>query len=350
MSELRKDPILERWVIIAAERGRRPSDFEHASAPSSPPAACPFCEGNEQRTPPEIYAVRQGTPPNSPGWQVRVVPNKFPALAIEGEVTRHGIGLLDWMKGVGAHEVVIENPRHDFNFAHAPAEDLLWILQAFAQRLADLRRDQRFRHVLVFRNHGAAAGASLSHPHSQIIALSITPEIVRQKLQAAREHYRRKQRCIFCDLLEQETALPDRVIYTNEHFVVLSPFAARFPFEVQIYPLAHAHDYTLMNTDQQLGLIDALQFVLQRYFEELSDPPYNMVLQTAPNPVPRPGRPDYWGTLTYDYHWHLELMPRLTKVAGFEWGTGFYINPVSPEDAADYLRGRQEEVQVRTGP
>lgn len=350
MSELRKDPILERWVIIAAERGRRPSDFEHASMPSSSPAACVFCEGNEQRTPPEVYAIRDGTEPNMPGWQVRVVPNKFPALAIEGDVTRHGVGLLDWMSGVGAHEVVIENPRHDFNLPDAPAEEMLRILQTFAQRLQDLRRDQRFRHILIFRNHGAAAGASLSHSHSQIIALSITPQIVRHKLQAARNYYRHKQRCIFCELLEQERALPDRVIYTNEHFIVLSPFAARFPFEVQIYPLAHAYDYTLMNTDQQLGLIDALQFVLQRYFEELNDPPYNLVVQTAPNPVPRPGHPDYWGTLTYDYHWHIELMPRLTKVAGFEWGTGFYINPVSPEDAAAYLRGEREESHLHTGP
>jgi len=337
MSELRKDPIVDRWVIIAAERGRRPSDFRSESPPP-PPAACPFCPGNEHKTPPEVYAVRDGTPPNSPGWEVRVVPNKFPALAIEGDVTHHGIGLLDWMSGVGAHEVVIESPDHGFRLERADNEHMLKVLQAFEQRLRDLRGDVRFRHIIVFRNWGSAAGASLSHPHSQIIALSIVPDIMKQKLRAARDHFRRKERCIFCDLIEQELALPDRVIYRNEHFVALSPFAARFPFEVQIYPLAHMYDYTLMNREQQLGLIDVLQFVLRRYDTELSDPPYNLMVQTAPNPVPRPGRPEFWGTLAHDFHWHLELIPRLTKPAGFEWGTGFFINPVSPEDAARFLR------------
>ncbi|HEY3398139.1 MAG TPA: DUF4931 domain-containing protein [Armatimonadota bacterium] len=337
MSELRKDPILNRWVIIAADRGRRPSDFK-PEPPAPPSTGCPFDAGNEEKTPPEVYAVRNGTLPNTAGWDVRVVPNKFPALSIEGDVTHHGVGLQDWMSGVGAHEVVVESPAHDFKLEFAPPEHVAKIVQTYSERLQDLRKDKRFRHILVFRNWGATAGASLSHPHSQIIALSIVPEIMHQKLNAARDHYRRKERCIFCDLIEQELAIPDRVIYQNEHFVALSPFAARFPFEVQIYPLQHAYDFTLMTTDQQYGLIDCYQFVLQRYTAELSDPPYNMILQTAPNPVPRPGRPDYWGTLQYDFHWHLELIPRLTKMAGFEWGTGFYINPVAPEDAARFLR------------
>jgi UDPglucose--hexose-1-phosphate uridylyltransferase len=339
MSELRKDPIVERWVIIAAERGRRPSDFKpEPPAPTS--SGCPFDAGMEAKTPEEVFAIRPGGgPPNSPGWEVRVVPNKFPALSTEGDVTHHGIGLLDWMTGVGAHEVVIESPSHDFNFALAPPEHMVLIFNAFIQRLQDLRGDVRFRHVIVFRNHGTTAGASLSHPHSQLIALSITPEAVREKLNAAREYYQRKERCIFCDLIEQEMALPERVIYTNEHFVALSPFAARFPFEVHIFPRRHAYDFTLMNQDQKVGLADCLQFVLRRYNEELSDPPYNLMLQTVPNLVPRPGRPDYWGTIQYDYHWHIEILPRLTKQAGFEWGTGFFINPVSPEDAAGFLRG-----------
>jgi UDPglucose--hexose-1-phosphate uridylyltransferase len=234
---------------------------------------------------------------------------------------------------------VVENPDHGFSFAFAPADQMLTVLEVFGQRLRDLRGDKRFRHIIVFRNHGAAAGASLSHPHSQIIALSIIPSFVREKLDAAHQHYLGKERCIFCDLIEQELALPERRIYHNDHFVVLSPFAARFPFEVQIYPTRHMYDYTLMSREQQLGLIDAMQFVLSRYHTELSDPPYNMVLQTAPNRVPRPGRPEYWGTIEYDYHWHIELFPRLTKMAGFEHGTGFYINPVSPEEAATYLRG-----------
>jgi UDPglucose--hexose-1-phosphate uridylyltransferase len=347
MSELRKDPIVDRWVIIAAERGRRPSDF--ATEPSPPPmSGCPFCAGNEDKTPPEVAAQREGGTPNGPGWAVRVVPNKFPALSVEGDVTHHGIGLHDWMSGVGAHEVVIESPDHEFQFAYAPGDQMRRVLDMFSARLVDLRKDRRFRHIIPFRNHGAAAGASLSHPHSQIIALSILPDVVRQKLMAAREHYNRKERCIFCDLIEQEMALPDRLVFANDHFVVLSPFAARFPFEVQIYPRRHMYDFTLLPEEQKDDLIAALQFVLQRYTVELSDPPYNMVLQTAPNPVPRPGHPDYWGTLQYDYHWHIEIMPRLTKMAGFEWGTGFYINPVSPEQATVYLRDGEQAEEALT--
>lgn len=342
MSELRKDPIVERWVIIAAERGRRPSDFK-PEPPAPPVTGCPFEGGNEDKTPPEVFAIRPGGgPPNSPGWEVRVVPNKFPALSTEGDVTHHGIGLLDWTSGVGAHEVVIESPDHDFSYTSAPLEHIVLIFQTFTQRINDLRGDTRFRHIIVFRNHGATAGASLAHPHSQLIALSITPEAVRQKLNAAREFYRRKERCIFCDLIEQEMAIPDRVIYSNEHFVALSPFAARFPFEVQMYPLRHSHDFVNMDESQQYGLAECLQFVLRRYHEELSDPPYNLMLQTAPNLVPRPGRPEYWGSIQCDYHWHIEILPRLTKLAGFEWGTGFYINPVSPEQAAGFLRGDPE--------
>ena len=338
MSELRKDPIVERWVIIAAERGRRPSDFLCEPEPP-PPSACPFCAGNETKTPPEIWAWRApGTAPNSPGWDVRVVANKFPALSAEGDLTRHGIGLLDRMSGVGDHEVVIESPEHDFRLSSAPPEQIHKILSAFRERLVDLRKDQRFRHVIIFRNKGLTAGASLSHPHSQVIALSIVPSEVRRKLEAARQHYAEKERCIFCDLIEQEMALPDRVIYANERFVALSPFAARFPFEVQIYPRRHMYDFGLMDEQDEAQAIDALQFVLRRYQTELSDPPYNLVVQTAPNLVHRPGRPHFWGTIQYDYHWHIELIPRLTKMAGFEWGTGFYINPVSPEDATGFLR------------
>ncbi len=341
MSELRRDPVLDRWVIIAADRGRRPSDFK-PEPPAPPPSACPFCVGNEAKTPPEVYAVRDGTLPNTRGWDVRVVPNKFPALTIEGDITHHGIGLLDWMTGIGAHEVVIESPEHSFRFDTAPVEHMLKVIGTFGQRLTDLRRDQRFRHIIVFRNWGADAGASLSHPHSQIIALSVVPDIMKQKLRAAREHFRHKERCIFCDLIEQEIALPDRVIFKNDHAVVLSPFAARFPFEAAVFPRRHSHDFTLMTPDEQVGFIEALQFVLQRYVTELSDPPYNLMVQTAPNLVARPGRPDYWGTLAFDFHWHVELIPRLTKMAGFEWGTGFFINPVAPEDAAGFLRAPTE--------
>lgn len=339
MSELRKDPILDHWVIIAAERGYRPSDFKAEVPMAYTGAGCPFCEGNEDKTPPEVFALRApGTAPNQPGWEVRVVPNRYPALTIEGDLNRRGLGMFDMMNGVGAHEVIIETPFHDRHLADLPVEQVVKVLIAYKARIEDLRRDLRFRYILVFRNHGWIAGASLSHPHSQLIALAITPRLVKEELTAAREHFARKERCIFCDLLNQERALGERVVFETKHFIVLSPFASRFPFEVSIFPLEHSHDFTLMGSEIMEDFARTLKETLLRLKQALADPAYNFLLHTAPNPVPRPGRPEYWGTLAYDYHWHLEIMPRLTRVAGFEWGTGFYINPVAPEEATRFLR------------
>ncbi len=349
MSELRKDPILDRWVIIAAERGRRPNDFTSEQPPDAS-ISCPFCGSNEHMTPPEIIAMCD-TPrePNSSGWQVRVVPNKFPALSIEGDVERSGIGLFDRMTGIGAHEVIIESPNHCDDIAMLDPEYVVKIIDTFIQRTTDLRSDHRFRHVIIFRNYGAAAGASLTHPHSQLIALPIVPRLVSDKLTAARNYYHHKERCIFCDIIEQELAMPDRVVMRNEHFLVLSVFAARFPFEVNIFPLHHQHDFVLMDGDQKTALAHILTDLLGRFRDLLGDPAYNLMIQTVPNTVPRPGHPEYWGTIQYDYHWHIELVPRLTKVAGFEWGTGFYINPVSPESAAEFLRGEGEDSLAVSG-
>ena len=338
MSELRKDPIIDRWVIIASERGRRPSDFK-PEAPDPKPAVCPFCCGNEHLTPPEIYAVREpGTAPDTPGWDVRVVANKFPALSIEGDVTRSGIGLFDRMTGVGAHEVFIETPVHEQDIPQAPVKHIANIFRTFKQRTIDLRGDKRFRHTIIFRNYRSQAGASLSHPHSQLIALPIVPLLVKEMLHVARDHYARKERCIFCDLIEQEIALPDRVVALTDQFLVLSPFAAGFPFEMTIYPLRHSHDFTLMDESEMTALAQVLRDVLGRYKTVLADPPYNLVLHTAPNTLPLPGHPEYWGTIAHDYHCSIQIIPRLTKMAGFEWGTGFFINPVSPEAAAEALQ------------
>lgn len=348
-SELRKDPVLDRWVIIAASRGKRPTDFASAPEPDKS-AGCPFCGGNETKTPPEIAAVRDpGTQPNTPGWDVRVVQNKFPALTIESSLRRSGIGLLDRMGGFGAHEVIIETPDHFEDLALAPVDHINKVCGVYRERLVDLRRDARFHHIIIFRNYGSAAGASLSHPHTQLIALPIVPLLVKEKLSSARRHFQHKERCIFCDLLEQELALPDRVVAQNPHFVVLSPFAARSPFELMVLPRRHMHDYTMMTDEEQYAFAEIMKDVLMRYRNVLQDPAYNMMLQTAPSTVARPGHPEYWGTLAADYHWHVELMPRLTKTAGFEWGTGFYINPVSPESAATFLRGETEEDTATPG-
>jgi UDPglucose--hexose-1-phosphate uridylyltransferase len=338
MPELRRDPIVGRWVIIATERSRRPTDFISGDSEIKS-GVCPFCEGQENKTPPEIMAYRKpGTARNTPGWLVRVVPNKFPALAIEGNLNRTGIGLFDMMNGIGAHEVIIESPDHARDLSDQSVEQLEKILMVFRDRLIDLQKDVRFRYILIFKNHGQRAGTSLSHPHSQIIATPVMPSLVREELIGAGTYYKNKERCIFCDIIKQELSQGERVISENADYILLAPYASRFPFETWLLPRYHSHDFTEMSRNQVQTLAPMLKDALTRLKRTLNDPPYNFVLHTAPNIIPRPGHPEYWGSVKYDWHWHIEIIPRVTRIAGFEWGSGFYINPTSPEEVTKYLR------------
>ncbi|MBM4348744.1 MAG: galactose-1-phosphate uridylyltransferase [Deltaproteobacteria bacterium] len=328
MPELRKDPIHGRWVIIATERSRRPSDFAPEERISTG-GFCPLCEGNEDRTPPEVLAFRDnGAPPNSPGWSLRVVPNKFPALRIEGELDREGEGIYDKMNGIGAHEVVVETPQHSETLSTLPLKGVEKVLWAYRDRIVDLRRDERLRHVLVFKNYGSAAGASLEHSHSQIIALPIVPTRVREEIEGAKNYFLYKDRCVFCDIVRQELRQRKRVIAENSGFVSIAPFASRFPFETWILPKIHQPSYEQMESSFYGQAAEILSGTLRKLKQVLDDPPYNYIIHTSS--YPEQDR-DY-------YHWHIEIMPKLTKVAGFEWGTGFYINPTPPEEAAEYLR------------
>jgi UDPglucose--hexose-1-phosphate uridylyltransferase len=341
MPELRKDPISDRWVVVSTERGRRPTDFGGTTVGSEQAEAkfCPFCDGNEAKTPAEIIAWRKASSlPNTAGWDVRVIPNKFPALIIEGDVNRTGMGIYDMMSGIGAHEVIIETPKHDQNIPDLSDEHVERVLWAYKQRITDLEKDKRFRYILVFKNYGTAAGASLAHPHSQLIATPITPRYIKMELSNSRNYFQAKERCIFCDMIRQELGSGERLVYENEYFVCFTPFASRFPFELWLMPRRHEHGFQLMPDEERAQLARCLKDVLTRLRKTLNDPPYNYVLHTAPNSVPRPGKPDYWGTIQYDFHWHIEIIPRLTKQAGFEWGSGLYINPTAPEEAAKYLR------------
>jgi UDPglucose--hexose-1-phosphate uridylyltransferase len=339
MSELRHDPLNKRWVIIAGERGKRPQDFELASGPLESDEPCPFCPGHEALTAPEITAIRpDGSPPTGPGWLVRVVPNRHPALAIEGQPDRRGLGLYDRMHGIGAHEVVIESPSHDVELPDQPEEQLLRIVTTWRDRIQDLMRDERFKYVLLFKNHGGAAGATLPHPHTQLIATPVTPREIAVKLEAARAHHELKERCLFCDIVSQEMDDGRRVVAVNEHFIAFTPYASRFPFELVVAPLRHLHEFSQTPEAHLPAFASALADVLRRLKTLLRDVAYNLVLHTAPNTNVAPRRAFYWTTLPHDWHWHLEVLPRLTRVAGFEWGTGFHINPTPPEEAARALR------------
>ncbi|RKZ31122.1 galactose-1-phosphate uridylyltransferase, partial [bacterium] len=340
MSELRHDPVQKRWVIIAVERGRRPSEFKKPPLESRHIKTCPFCYGNEDKTPPEIFAIRaKDSKPNSPDWKLRIIPNKFPALKVEGELNRRGLGLYDLMDGIGAHEVIIETPDHGAHIGEMEVEDIFYISKAYRDRIIDLHKDSRLRYVLIFKNYGDSAGASLSHPHSQLIATPITPRTVATELDSAREHYLLKERCLFCDIIHQEKALGDRIVLETEKFFAFCPFASRFPFEIWLLPKVHCHDFALIDENDLKEFSYALKKVLYKLRIALENPAYNYVLHNSPNyHVERPGRPNYWSTLPYDWHWHIEIIPRMTKIAGFEWGTGFYINPTPPELAAEYLQ------------
>jgi UDPglucose--hexose-1-phosphate uridylyltransferase len=337
MSELRWDPLKLHWVIIAKERGRRPRDFQ-TEPDNTEVTSCPFCYGNEDKTPPEIFAIRPSGPPNSPNWRVRVIPNKYPALRVEGELNSRGYGLYDVMNGIGAHEIIVETPDHSRGLSDLTPAEITDVLRAYRSRYLDLRRDMRFRYMVLFKNHGSRAGATLAHSHSQLIAVPMTPPVAATELKVAREFYAAKERCIFCDLIAFELAIGDRVVREFPNYVIVTPYASCFPFELRLYPKRHSHDFALMNDEQLAELAVAMREMLARIKAVLNDPPYNFILHSAPPLQQRLGKPDYWGSIEYDYHWHIELVPRLTQIAGFEWGTGFFINPTSPEDVAAFLR------------
>lgn len=337
MSELRWDPLKLHWVIIATERGRRPRDF-YVETDTGGLTSCPFCYGNEDKTPPEIFAVRPAGPANSAGWRVRVIPNKYPVLRVEGELKSRGYGLYDVMDGIGAHEVIVETPDHDREMADLSPAEIADVLFAWRARLLDLRRDVRLRYMVLFKNHGIKAGATLAHPHSQLIAVPLIPPVAATELKVCRDFYEAKERCIVCDLIDFELASGNRVVREFANYVILTPYASCFPFELRLYPKRHCHDFPRLGDAELDELAVALKDMLQRLKLVLKDPPFNFILHTAPPQHERPGKPDYWSSVEYDYHWHIELVPRLTQIAGFEWGTGFYINPTSPEDAATFLR------------
>ncbi len=330
MPELRKDPIIGRWVIIATERAKRPTDLIGPPEEFKKGGFCPFCEGNEDKTPKEVLAYRKNNhQPNTPGWSLRVVPNKFPALQIEGGLGKRGEGMFDKMNGVGAHEVIIETPQHVKIMSQLSLKQIEDVLWAYRDRILDLKKDKRFRYVIVFKNQGNAAGASLEHTHSQIIALPIVPKRVIEEIEGAKRYYAYKDRCVYCDIIRQEIDDKVRLIQQNRCFVSLSPFTPRFPFETWILPKSHDTYFEDVLKEEIEQLAAILKDTLTRIDKTLNYPPYNFLIHNSPL-----NKKDE----NNSYHWHIEIIPKLTKVAGFEWGTGFYINPTPPEEAAKYLR------------
>jgi UDPglucose--hexose-1-phosphate uridylyltransferase len=355
--ELRKDPISGRWVIISSARAKRPEAPEPRREEESAEARarCPFCSGHEQETPPEIYTIRNnGEPPNSPGWITRVVPNKFPAFGIFPEINLRRVGMFQMATGYGAHEVVIESPEHDTYLEQQSLQQVASIVDTWWERNIDLERDPKLKYVLLFKNHGKAAGASLTHPHAQIIATTVVPDALKVKLINAKEHYERGEGCIWCRQIDQlfyyenkiynpdgsvlvEVHQRDRVVAESEKFLAYIPFAPRMPYEIHIVPKSHQYSFIETTVEERVELARMLKLVLMKVYKLLGNPPYNFYIHSSPNLSVRPRTGDYM-TIREDFHWHIEILVRTTIWAGFEQGSGIYINPLNPTDAARYLR------------
>lgn len=331
MSELRREPILQRWVVMTH---RRWEDLAQVLRQQSDQVGrvCPFCPGNEHETRPEIFAIRApASSPNRDGWLVRVVPNKFPALQIEGEIDRVGEGVFDRASGIGAHEIVIETPAHSADWGALAIEEVAEILRAYRERSQDLRRDRRIRQILIARNYGPGL-ALVPHPHSHVLGLPVVPKRIEDEIRGVLEYHGRKERCGYCDVIRQERSSGDRVIQETEAFIALVAFAARFPFETWILPKTHVHDFGAIEDDQLLDLAGLLRNVTGALLSLSPNHAYSMVLHTSP----------FHRFTEPRYHWHLEMRVRIDLGGGFEWGTGFFVNPLAPEEAARLLRGGVE--------
>ena len=329
MPELRRDPIIGRWVIIASERGKRPYDFV-TEKDITKGGFCPLCPGHENTTPPEVLVYgRPSHDPNGPNWQLRVVPNKYPALIIEGDLDKRGEGIYDKMNGIGAHEVIIESPNHHETLSSMDIDQLVLVFRAYKDRLIDLARDKRFKYIIVFKNFGKAAGASLEHSHSQLIALPIVPQIIQEELYGCQRYFDYKERCVFCDIIRQERSQQMRLVDENDDFITICPFAPRSPFEMWVLPKRHQSRFNSMDDGQLYQLALLFSSTMRKLDNVLPNVPYNYMLHTAP----------LNDAHLEHYHWHIEIMPKVSTVAGFEWGTGFHINTVPPEEAAVILKG-----------
>jgi len=328
LPEWRKDPVVDRWVAVSTERAKRPTDYR-PPLEQKKQERCPLCEGHEGDTPPEVLAFRKpGSEPNRPGWWVRVVPNKFPACRVEedNKMIRKDI-YYTWC-GVGAHEVIVETTDHEPNLINQTEWQVAEVIWAWRARSLDLRRDTRLKYISIFKNKGSVAGASLEHAHSQLIAIPMVPAEIKEELAGVRAYREERGRCVYCDVWQHEAATGERVVVEANHFISFVPYAARFPFEMWILPKKHQRDFADIDEAGVRDLAYVLRESLRRLAWTVYDPPYNLVLHTCPVN-------DGAGE---DYHWHIEILPRLTIIAGFELGTGYYINPTPPEMAAAALR------------
>ena len=327
MSHLRQNIITRDWVIVASDRGSRPNDFTTDKDPARQvnvyEPTCPFCPGNENLAAGELAR----TPRHGP-WRVRVLQNKYPALVPEGDRVRQHDGIYRTMTGVGRHEVIIEHPRHDFMTATLPLMDLETVLVTYRDRYREAHKDPRIESVVIFKNHGERAGTSLVHPHSQLAATPVVPNQIRIRVEEAIRHFDDTGECVFCRTLKEELKAKDRIVTETDHFVGFIPFAALSPYHLWIFPRRHMSSFDAINDTEIRDFAKNLHAVLGKMYHGLNNPDFNYSIRSMPT---RSGPTDY-------FHWYLTIIPRVTRTAGFELGSGMFINSSSPEGSAAFLR------------
>lgn len=330
-SEIRQNKATKEWVIFAPARGKRPHDFQKGGDEDGqvPPhdTHCPFCPGNETMLPTVIKEWRDET---GDQWQTRVVPNKFPALTPGSSIQRYAKGINIAMQGYGQHEVIVESPRHDQDIATMTPAAVRTVIESYHQRYLDLYGNPCNVLIQIFRNHGAKAGASLRHPHSQVIATGMVPRAIRWREYEAQRYFDELGRCVYCDMLASELSDQQRIVLENDSFAAFIPYAAECPFETWIMPKRHQSDFSEITEGERADLSLALHTLLAKLHSKLNDPDYNYTINTGARTMHEP-----------QSHWYLRIRPRLVTRAGFEIGSGMRINPSLPEADAAFLNDDQ---------
>ncbi len=333
MAELRQNIITRDWVVIATDRARKPEAFVVARPDMQKSLDhvkdCPFCPGNEAETGEEVWRL-----PEQGAWKVRLVRNKYPAVTPQGLPQRKLSGIHRSMNAVGYHEVLIEHPLHSAHPSVQGAEEMELVLSAFKRRYSELKADPRIESIVLFRNHGYGAGTSQPHPHSQIVATPVVSTQIRARLETAVRYFDEAGECIFCRALKDERVSGERIIVSSRNFIAFVPFAALTPFHIWVYPLRHMSSFDQMTDEETKDLSGILRTVLRKLYTGLNDPDYNLIVRSLPTHLVHT---DY-------FHWYISIVPRLSIQAGFELGSGMYINTSIPEECAAFLREIQADL------
>jgi UDPglucose--hexose-1-phosphate uridylyltransferase len=337
VSHYRYSKLKDNWVIVSPKRVRRPSDFELSSSEAYD-VDSPFIYGNEHKTPSEIYAIREyGSKKDTPGWKVRVVPNKYNALEIEKSPLTDFDGIFEKMDGFGAHEIIIDTPKFPSKFQDLSPEEVANVFKAAKDRMADLQKDTRIKYINIFKNQGPLAGASISHPHTQIIGMPFIPKNILLEIEQCRKHFETTSRCLFSDIIKSELKSKERIVEESDNFVTYCPYASFWPFETIVGAKTHGKDFATLNDALLLELAKMTLSALKRINMALKDVSYNIFLKTVP-PKRDGVNPNFYYKLDEFYQWHIEIVPRIPVIGGFELSSGVFINTVAPEESAKFLR------------